>query len=442
MVVVAARASRAAEVLRRPAMRRRVVVVADQAVSALSNTLVAVLVARSATAAGFGAFSLAMVASQLVVGGVRALVGEPLLSLYSAERPSVRRRLEADLQGSTLFLGAISAVVLVVISSVIGGISGAALLSLAAVLVPILVQDAWRYVFIVDRPAAALGIDLVWLGVVMVALPLAPDHVTVTWYVIAWGLAGGLGGLVGLALGWGLPSWPHPWQWLVAHKQVGWRYFGEFVTARASSQLVLTGVGAFAGLAALGAAKASFVYYGILNTLHTGIYLAVVPEGTRRRDRPAELHRMLTVVSAGLVVVAVAWMVAGVLLPDAWGRQLFGATWDEAEDLMVPMGLAMVLGGVASGGLLGLRSLADAQRSLRARLWSTPWLVVCPLVGAAWGGAAGFAAGFALGRLPVSVIWWRAFRASLDDAARGVEAAPGGEEVFRSVDTGEEEVAV
>lgn len=430
------------QALGRPAMRRRLVVMADQAASALSNVLVAVLVARASGPVAFGAFSLAMVASQLAVGATRSLVGEPLLSLYSAGGASERRRLAADLQGTTLLLAAVTSAVLVVVALTIGGVSGSALLALAVVLPLVLVQDTWRFLFIVDRPGWALVVDLVWLAAVAVAVPLAPDTADVGWYVVAWGATGGLGALAGVAL---MRAWrsvpaesaeapaaseaarasaaarspvgqrPHPWRWLVEHRATGGRFLGEFVTARASSDLVLTALGVVAGLAALGAAKASLVYYGLLNTLHAGIYLAVVPEGARRRGRPAELRRVLVVTSAGLVAVAAAWMVVGLLLPDAWGGHLFGATWGRAEEIMLPMGLAMVLGGVHSGALLGLRSLADARRSLRARLWSTPWMVAGPLAGALVAGAPGFAWGFAAARGVAAVIWWWTFRQALDE---------------------------
>lgn len=93
------------------------------------------------------------------------------------------------------------------------------------------------------------------------------------------------------------------------------------------------------------------------------------------------------------------------------------------------MGLAMVLGGLNSGGLLGLRALADAKASLRARLRSTVWLVLCPLVGAVLGDAWGFAAGFAVARLAAAWIWWSAFRHSLDERAKAAAASASDPEV-------------
>jgi hypothetical protein len=354
----------------------------------------------------------------VVLGGTRSVIGEPLLSIYSGATPRERRRLVADLHGSTFFLGVICSIALGLISVITGGISGSALLALAFVLPFLLMQDAWRYLFIIDRPAAALAVDATWLVAVVVVLPLAPDDANVAWFVIAWGLSGTVSAVLGTVLGWGLPGRPHPWRWLVDHRATSSRFFGEFLTAQALGQLTQAALGVVAGLPALGATRASLVYYGPLNTVHAGIYLAVVPEGVRARDQPQKMRRLFRLVSIGSAALASVWMLIGLAIPDAWGRQLFGATWDTASDLIFPMGLAVIAGTTLSGALLGLRSLADAERSLRARLRSTPCLAGCMLVGTVWAGALGFALGSAVGQSITSVIWWAAFRRALAERER------------------------
>jgi hypothetical protein len=397
---------------------------ADQGASSLSNIVVAILVARSFTSAEpFGAFAVAQLGYALALGGSRAVVGEPLLSLYSGAGPSERRRLVADLHGAAFFLGLVGSLILVPVSIVVGGISGSALLALALVLPFLLVQDAWRYLFIIDRPAAALAVDMTWLIAVIVILPMAPKNADIDWFVIAWGGAGALGAVVGTVLGWGLPSRPHPWRWMVQHRTTGSRFFGEYVTVNALGQFTQAALGGIAGLTALGAVRASSVFYGPLNTVHAGIYLVVVPEGVRMRDRPEKMRMLARLVSLGQAGIAAGWMLVGVVMPDGWGHQLFGATWDEAGDLLIPMGLATITGTLISGALVGVRSLADAERSLRARLVEAPILAFCQVVGAVWGGALGFVLGMAVGQAIGAVVWWNAFRQSL--AARTREIAEG-----------------
>jgi hypothetical protein len=418
-----------------PKTRRRVLAMSDQAASGLPQILLAVMTARYFHSVQlFASVSLAMVAYQLVIGGVRAVTGESLLSLYSHRPPSVRRQLVGDLQGTTLFLGAVTGVALWIISIVLGGPSGAALLALGLLMPLLMMEDAWRYVFIVDRPGAALAIDLVWVVTAAVGLSLAPVGVGVGWFVGVWGLGGALAALLGAALGWwGSPGRPHPWRWLTVHRSACSLYFGEFLTARGIIPLSQTLLAAIAGMAALGAVRASLVFFGPMFTLQGGMYLVAVPEGAQVRDDPQRMRRMMIVVAAGSACIAAGWMVVGLLLPDSAGHALFGPTWDDAETLVVPMGVMMIAATLFSGALLGLRALGDARRSFRCRLRTAPCHFAFSLVGGALDGARGFALGLALAETTAAIIWWRAFLQALREIEdQGTDGTLGG-----ASDTGE-----
>jgi MFS family permease len=382
---------------------------ADQAASSLSNVLVAVLVARSVDAASFGAFGLAIVVYGLVLGLVRALVGEPFLARHSADPPEVRRGLVAEVVGATATVTLLASLVVAATAAVIMGQAGSALLAVAWVLPLVMVQDTLRFVFVVDRAAAALAIDVVWLVLVVILIPLVPADAGVGSYVGAWGAAGGVAAAVGLALSGAAVNAVHPSRWLRRSWRDGSRYLGDFVTAQASTQAAVIALGAVSGLATLGAVRASQVYFGPLNTIHSGVYLAVVPEGTKLRSDRRRLERLIAATTVGLALLAAAWTIVGVALPVNVGRALFDRSWPGAEELMVPMGLSVIAGGIMSGGFLGVRSLGNAQASLRSRLLSAPGQLILPLVGAALGDAVGFALGAAAGRLLASGIWWMAF---------------------------------
>lgn len=405
---------------------------ADQGISSLSNVVVSIFVARSLSAVGFGAFGAATVAYLLALGTTRALIGEPLLSRYSSADADRRRSLVADMLGAALVTSLVCAGVIWAVGLAVGGAAGSALLALAVVLPLVLVQDTWRYAFIVDRPGGALVVDTVWLAAVCTVLAAAPGGADAAWYVLAWGATGGLGAAAGMILGRGSLAVPRPGRWLRANRDMGGRFLGEFVTGQAVGQLVLAGVGAIAGLSVIGAVRAAQVFYGPLNTIHQGIYLALVPEGARTAsDR--QLRRLMARASIALVVVAGAWMCVGLVMPDAWGTSLFGDTWAEAGDLMLPMGLAMIAGSAATGGFAGVRALGDAAESLRARLRTVGPQLVLPLAGTAVGAGQGYAAGFGLGHAASAVIWWTAFGSALASRRRRrvsreevVAADPGG----------------
>jgi hypothetical protein len=384
-------------------------VLSDQAASSLSNVLVTVLVASTVSRQAFGVFALTLVAYQLALGTIRSLATEPLLSLYAGHGPRARRGIVADIHGTTLFVGAVCSLLICAVAALLEPGPQAAFLALALVLPLVLVQDTWRYLLIIDRPLAALAIDVVWLLALVPALTLVPSGSGPAIYVLAWGLTGGLGAVTGTVLGWGLPGWPHPWKWMVRHGAMSWRYFMEFVTAQGVGQLGFAGLAAISGAAALGAARAAWVVYGVLVVVHAGLYMVLVPEGVRERNDARRLRRKFLGASAASIGISAAWMVTWLLLPSSIGARLFGDTWDKAEQLLVPMGLVMIAGSALSGALLGIRALGDPRRSLHARLASAPFQAVCPLVGAVLGDATGFLLGLAVGNAISALIWWTTF---------------------------------
>jgi hypothetical protein len=396
---------------------------ADQALSSLSNVLVSIFVARSLPPEGFGAFGVAVAAYLLTLGTTRALIGEPLLSQHSEATPAERRQLVPHMIGGSVIAGLVAAVVVAAGGLIVRGASGSALTALAIVIPLMLVQDCWRYAFIVDRPGAAVAVDLAWLVGVCAAMPLAPADAGPSWFVVAWGLTAGLGAVVGLVASGDARIVPRPGRWFADHREMGARFMGEFVTGQAVTQFVLVGLGAIAGLSVFGAVRAAQVFFGPINTVHAGAYLALVPEGAQAIAQPERLRRLMIRASVGLAAIALSWMCVGLALPDRWGAELFGPTWADATDLILPIGLTMVAGSLITGGFAGVRSLGAASDSLQARLRTVPPLLVLPLVGAAVAAGEGYAAGLGAAQLASAAIWWTAFRRALARRTARVEVA-------------------
>lgn len=404
--------------------RRRALVVSDQGISSLSNVVVTIFVARSLSAVGFGAFGVAIVAFMLVQGVSRALVGETLLSRYSSVDTETRGSLVPDMLAAAVAISAVGVAVVTVVAVAAGGEAGRALLALGIVLPLVTVQDTWRYIFIIDRPAAAVAVDAVWLVAVCAVLSAAPSDAGAAWFVIAWGATAGIGAIAGGLLGRGDLAVPHPLRWLRSNRDMGSRFLGEYVTGQAVGQVVLVGVGAIAGLSVIGAVRAAQVFYGPINTVHQGIYLALVPEGARSTGE-VHLRRLMFRATLLLAGVAGGWMWLGLLLPDSWGTTLFGETWPEAGGLLLPIGLAMIAGSAATGAFAGVRALGDARESLRARLRTVGPQLVLPLVGAAFGAGHGYAFGFGLGHAASAVIWWAAFGNALASSRKAASDRAG-----------------
>jgi len=396
--------------------------IVDQALSSVSNIATAIVAAATLSARDFGAFGIAVLVYGLALGVTRGIVTEPLISMHShIEAESLRPRLSAA-AGSATELGIVFALGVAAIGMIVGGVSLTALGCLALVLPGLVVQDAWRYCFVAwGRPKSAVINDSVWCGIEAVALVLllATGNLTLGTVVLAWGGSGAIAGLVGSAQAGMAPTLLSTRRWLGEHRHLSWRYTTEFALATGSSQIALILLGAIAGLAALGALRGALVFFGPIVVIFTGSYLALAAEGARMRDQPARLRRIMAYTSCALVVVGSVSLLTGVFLPQSIGRSIFGDTWAPARRVLVPVGLAVLGNCAASGAVVGLRALAAAKESLRARLIVAPLSMVAPLVGAAWG-AAGFAIGLAITAWFGVFVWWGQFGRALADAARQV----------------------
>lgn len=384
----------------------------DQAVSSCTNFGITVVAARQLSRGGFGAFGLAISVYIVVLGVARGLVTEPLLSRPELAHGDQSRAVVGAVVGAAFGVGCAVAVVALVAGLLLTRDAARVLIALAALLPVLCLQDAWRYCFISQgRPGAAIVNDGVWLAAQCATVTgLAVTH---RWsavsIMVAWGCAGATAGLVGLFQA---RAWPQPkrgWFWLRDQASLGARYCLEFVTANGATQLALVGLGAVAGLAALGSVRGAQAFFGPLGVLFNGVLLAVVPAATRLRATPRRLRRLIWFISGVMCAAAASWAIVGLALPGNIGRALFGESWQATRSVVLPIGLALVASGIASGPYAGLRALAAAKEGLRARLFSIPVLIGLPLAGAEALEARGFAYGLAAATLVMAAIYWRQF---------------------------------
>jgi O-antigen/teichoic acid export membrane protein len=135
----------------------------DQVLSALSNIVLSIVVARSVSAAGFGAFASAFVVFGISIAVTKSIVGQPLQMRFSDATPDQRREANAAALGCALVLGLAAGLLVAVAAFVVSGSVGSALLALAIVLPGLLVQDSCRMAaFARGRPSLAALMDAVW----------------------------------------------------------------------------------------------------------------------------------------------------------------------------------------------------------------------------------------------------------------------------------------
>jgi len=402
---------------------------ADQGVSSISNFAITIVAARETSVQGFGVFALVYTLSFLALQFSRALTSEPLMVRYSAVGVREWRRAVSAASGLALLVGLAGSAGCLAGGLLVSGTLGRALLALAAVLPFLLVQDLWRFAFFArGLPRSAFVNDVVWTALQaasIVALLKTSGHRTPADFVLVWGVPGAAAALFGLGQLRIVPSPLRVRDWLSRQSDIAFRFAAEFVVYRGAVQLALYVVGVVSGLAALGALRAAQALYGPLNVLFLGIAAAAVPEAVRLADGSTrQLVRLVRIVAVSLALVAAVWCVALVGLPGAAGEALLGKTWTSARPVLIPTGILMIASGASMGPWVGVRALAAARESLRARMILAAGTLVAAVGGALLDGVVGAATGIGAAALGGALVWSQQFQTALERRRDAASAAP------------------
>ncbi len=176
--------------------------IADQAVSSLSNLVVSVLIARSVDETAFGGFAVAFTIFALLTGISRACVTFPL-GVRFADAPADRFAFAAaSALGCSLLVSTVAGVCCLTVGLLIGGASGAALTALGVVFPGLILQEAWRNVFIAEGRASAAAFNTVFWAVTQVIAVwalLTFGKPTIFLLVLVWGGSAMAAALLGIA---------------------------------------------------------------------------------------------------------------------------------------------------------------------------------------------------------------------------------------------------
>jgi O-antigen/teichoic acid export membrane protein len=396
----------------------------DQALSSLVNFGVGVLVARTVGADEFGAFSLAFVTYTVALITSRALASEPFLIRHSATGEAAWRTAARGSSGIALSVAVLAGLIVAAIGLIIDGAVGRAFLALSICLPGLLSQDMWRFAYIArGRAHWAFIVDLAWLTLLVPGLLAlgAIGSETIVLPILVWGGSAtivALGSHIGSRI---VPSVREATGWWRRHRDIGPRYVLEALISMGATQASVYALVTFAGLAAAGALRGGQILLGPMQVLLMGVGITAVPEGVRMVNRggPGRLHRPAVIVSILVAGSTILWGLIISQLPDAIGVALLGATWASAKGLIVPLAIAYAIGSLALGAGIGLRVLADARRSLRARSADAIAQATGGVLGAYLMGALGTAIGLALGSIVGFTAHWLYFTASLRQRRSG-----------------------
>lgn len=393
------------------------IIVVDQSLVSLGSFALTSLVARALSPSLFGYFTLLYSVYLVVLGVSRSLASEPLLVRYpGADRETLRDGARWSL-GMALVGGAVTTVVGLAILPLLDGQLRLAALALALLMPGLLLKDAWRYCFFaLARPIHALINDALWTAAQIAAVIWVSRHgPRMTAAMIGvWGVTACTCALIGAAQA---RMWPRPqraFAYLWQHRDLAPRFALEYVVAGGFLQATIWLAGIIAGVVTAGALRAGETLLGPPRILMQAAQPAVIPEGTRRLGRnPGHVLPTSLAASALLALATLAWAVVLVLFVSRFGTDLFGATWRYARPVVLPLAVASVTNATSSGPAIGLRILAAAAQSLRARLVIAPITLGLAVAGVIVGGAQAAGWGIAAGGAVGIVVWWYALFAEL-----------------------------
>jgi len=350
--------------------RRRLVTLADQLVSSLSNIVLLLIVARSVSGEQLGAFVLIMTLHQTACAIGQMLVGEPYVVLSGEEEGGQRLAGAAGALGTALLLGAAIGTPVVLVAY--AGLHNGALVALALCLPGLLLQDAVRYVsFGLKRPDIALASDGLWAvlatgGSIWLAVAQTPSVIGL---VAVWAVSGFVAGVFGGVLLRTLPRLSSAGQWLHASRDLGWRFLLESFIARGQSQIVLYVCGGVIGLAAAGYLRLA---QSIYNPIHVAVSAYRVVALVDFAAKAVRCESMRALVRRGTVVLGALgalWTGVLVVVPNAAGSAVFGTAWFSVIPLLPLVGLYKTSQCTAIAPYLALRAMRLADLTLRTRTW-------------------------------------------------------------------------
>ena len=389
--------------------RRLSTITIDQAIAGLSNVFIAILAARALGVAAFGLFGIVFIVYATAQGALRALVCEPLLV-----HPAEAQERPGDAIGTASVLGVLVGAIVVgagLLAQLWDTRLGDGLLVLGVCLPLLVIQDLGRYLgFATHRPGLSLLLDVVWLVLVVGAVVVLSltDRTTLTWFIVAWAGSGAAAGLLTLVQH-RITRLHFSLSWLRETWAFSWRYLLSFTATQGAALATSIGIGAIAGARALGAVRGAILLTRPVGLVQAASIAAGTAEVSRLVPGSAEVRRHVnrtTMLTTGL---AVANMAVLLVVPDALGRLVLGATWGPTQELLLPASMQIVMLGLICGTRAGLTGMRAVTKVVRIDIASTVIVSCSTVIGAVVNGALGAYWALVIGQGACAIIWWTVY---------------------------------
>ncbi len=383
--------------------------IADQALSALGNMLLVVVVARAVDADAFGAFAVGFLIYGIAVAVGKAVVGQPLAILHSSDSLPDFRMAVAKGQGVTIWLGAAFGLLCAVFGVLLSGAIAHVLLAVAICLPLLMAQDVLRMAFIAQgRADHATLIDFVKVGaqfaLLFALLWVGVDEVGLL--TLSWGAAAVMSAVVGMVVLRSRPVLRGSRAWVARQGKLTKYLLAEYSLGLGAAQFGSMLVPMLGTTRDAGAIRGGQTLLGPLNVLWTAALAFAIPEISRRRAMsPVRRLQAMSAISGAMTVTALCYVGLLILLPDTVGAELFGASWAGAQSVLVPLGINSVASALGSGPGAMMLGMGLAKKTFRLNLVKAPILLGLLVPGTLLHGATGAAWAMAISECVLLPFW-------------------------------------
>ncbi|MBK6873469.1 MAG: hypothetical protein IPJ14_08295 [Kineosporiaceae bacterium] len=390
---------------------------ADQVITAATNTLLFIVLARSVSKGRLDAFTNAFYIFTLMIGIGRALVGQVLSVRFSDSEGAPWRTALRQAFGFIVAITLAASAVIAGVGLLVDGPLHQSLLALAVVLPALIMQDACRNAFFAQSQAkqAALN-DGLWAVIQFgaIAALIHFGHADVGYLVLAWGGGAAVCVLLALTQLRVVPDLRAAPAWI----RRSWNLSRFFLAENLLTSGAFTGgfliVGAMVGEGAVSAIRGAQVLVGPLETLSSAMFTFTLPELARRSWLSVRTRwKIATAASAAMLTVALAYTAVLWLMPDDVGRLIFRANWDGPSTVLLPIALGSAAARACLGPAVTIYAMGMARRTFKLMTVEAPLVLSLMLGGAAVGGVVGAAWGLAANQALLIPLWFLTLRSIL-----------------------------
>ncbi|WP_426572101.1 hypothetical protein [Aquihabitans sp. McL0605] len=322
----------------------------SQGLSAASNFIILLALARGGGSHVVGEFALAFVVYNAALGFQRAVVSDALLARL-VDTDDGGADADARAATSTVLLSVTFAAVVLVI----GVATDYHQLALLALFIPpLLLEDLYRFLlFRRGRTGAAIVVDATWVAVSCLALPYLIAHASSHAAILVWGLGGTAACIAGGIVTGAHFARPGPsYRWWREHLWCSSRWLTlEAVLFHLDQQIQAFGFVAIAGSAAFGHWRLALALLGLAVFIDAGLRIVGVTHLSRHTgDRRTAVQASAASAAFTLALTAILLLAEPVIVPVLYGDRVH-----VPRAIILVCGTYLALSAAATGPLALLR---------------------------------------------------------------------------------------